>query len=407
MIQQLTQPSTSRSVETSPVDQLDQSFSIQTEPTIGVELELMLVDRATGLPVAMYDDLFAMLPEDVQARTQGEQFACQIEYATRPHRSLRGVRDELQKFVTATTHAAELSNATLLWSGNHPFWQYDPAMNRDCDRSRMIQQRFGDLMPQLLTCGIHFHVAVNRDKAIQVVDGLQKFMPLLVALSANSPLTNHEPSGCHSHRAAVWARKFPVCGLSGPFGDWQGFNNHVRSLRDDGLIETQKDLYYFVRPTRYGTIEVRCCDVPMSINQIIALTALVQLLVVSLQRDELPSVNVSREILAVELDRAIVDGPEALLTDHTGHRSTPMAWMNRLICELDSTAQRLGIDAALALAPSMLAENGSARQLRDFAETRTAVAEPTERVSRRSNRMLVATVATAIPAAVLLGYRFW
>ncbi|MCA9012299.1 MAG: YbdK family carboxylate-amine ligase [Planctomycetaceae bacterium] len=407
MNEQLTMPAIGCGVDEVSVDQLDQSFPLNTDPTIGVELELIIVDDTTEQPVPLYEEIYAALPPEIQAQTQGELYACQIEYASKPQKTLRSLRDELEQFVTATDRVARRFNARLLWSGNHPAWQYDASMVRDCDRSRLIQQRFGDLMPQLLTCGIHFHVAVSRDKAIQVVDGLQRFLPLLVALAANSPLANGDLSGCHCHRAAIWANEFPVCGVSQQFGDWSGFSRHISDLLDAGLIEKQKDLYYFVRPTRYGTVEVRCCDVPMNVDQIIALMALVQLLVVGLQQ-ELPSLTVGREFLTMELGHAITNGVEAQLTDHNDRRSSAIEWVNRLAYELDATARHLGIDAALALAPSILAENGSVRQLREHAALQATFLASAERKSWHGNRILVAAAATAASIGLmglLLVYR--
>lgn len=402
---QRTMPVDLRRFEDIPVDELNKAFRDDTDSTIGVELELMIVDATTGEPLPLFNGIYAALPATIQQQVHGELFACQIEYASRPQRSLYSLQEELELFVSEASQVAERFNARLLWSGNHPTWQYDEGMVRDCDRSRLIRKRFGDLMPKLLTCSVHFHVAVSRDQAIPVVDRMQRFLPLLVALSANSPLRHGEVSGRHSQRVNVWANEFPVCGLSKPFGDWQGFSEHMSDLRDAGLIKTQKDVYYFVRPTRHGTVEIRCCDVPTNVNQIIALAAVVQLLVAVVQQEQ-PCVPIGQNLLTGDLQRAFTKGMNSTLIDQAGRSSSPMEWLTRLASEFDSTARQLGVDGVLALAPSTLAENGSLQQLRDHAAgvpmTRPAVG----RTTRRTNRLLAAAATAACIGltALLLAY---
>lgn len=369
-------------------------FHQHTAPTVGAEIELYIVDSRTGQPRPLFNEIYQQLPPDIQQQTEGEFLACQIEFATTPFHSVDEVHHQLRQFVDAATVAARCFNAELLWSGTHPTWQFERTMIRDCERSWHNCRRFGALIHQLSTCGLHVHVAVRRDRAIAVVDGLQRFLPLLVALAANSAVVNSQDTGRRTQRALTWSSGFPVCGLCGPFGDWDGFQKHCETLVDSGLIESQKDLYYFVRPTRYGTVEVRCCDLPCSLEQSVALTALIQTLVAWLQQTDPPEI-MNHDLLRVELFHAITHGPDALLTDHHGQRRTPLEWMQTLTQECETLCRQIGTLETLKHAPAVLANNGSTRQLEHHCCGRSK----SERAERRRSilRSVITSAAVVLP----------
>ncbi|MFT5323445.1 MAG: carboxylate-amine ligase [Planctomycetaceae bacterium] len=342
------------------LSELQQAFAESCEPTIGVEVELFLVDEQTGQPVAIYDDVYALLPPHIQQQTQPEFLACQIEYATTPHRDIAGIRAELEDFEQAVTAAAAQLGARPEWTAILPDWEFDPAMIRDSERARWNAERFGESASILAACSVHIHVAVPRHQAIQVADGLQQFVPLLVALSANSPQMPGTRRHVSSQRAAMWAHDLPTSGFPRLFGDWDNFTRHVELLRDFGVITSQKDLYYFVRPTRYGTIEVRCCDLPPSLDHVIALASLVQASAVRFQRGcPLP---IPADILHADLANAITHGSQAMLT------SCELSHVPLSDCFASLLSELLPIGAALDNDKGLMAANclleGAGRQRR-------------------------------------------
>lgn len=361
---------------------LESAFSTSTDRKIGVEIELYLVDVITEAPLPLFEKVYQSLPESVREHIAGEHLNCQIEIVSSPHSSLRELRDELQSYIDAVTKVLHRFGAKLMWSGMHPNLAYCDELVVDNARTAHNRRRFGALTSQLQTCGVHFHVGTTRDEVISVVDRMQDYIPLLVALATNSPIMSNSTTGRRSQRAAIWASGFPVCGLSGRFGNWENFNARNAMLVAAGRIEAPKDLYDFVRPTRFSTVEVRCCDLPADLDQVIALAAVVQSLVCYLANRDDHEARPS-DFLRAELFEASMRGPEARLSDLQGQLVSPQQFLGQLVNELEPTAVKLGTDLALRMAPAVLSDNGSTRQLSAFQRAST---RPTLHVISEGNR---------------------
>ena len=386
---------------------LQSAFTSNTERMIGVELEFYLVDKKTGQPKQAFDQIFQALPESVREYVKREHLKCQIEIVSKPCRSLRELRDQFQSVLDQVEKVADRLGVRLQWTASHPDLDYNDDLVFQNARTIHNQRRMGPLCKQLQTCGVHFHVGVAHDEVIEVIDGLQAYIPLLVALASNSPIMNGRDTGRRSQRAAIWSSGFAVCGLSGPHGDWQSFNDRVARLEQAKRIEEPKDLYDFVRPTGYSTVEVRCCDLPCDLDQVIALAGLVQTLVVALA-DGNGSITRDRDFLRAELHEAALRGPEARLTDFKGDLVSPHQFLGQLVYQLQPEARKIGNDLALRLAPAVLAENGSTRQLQAFArqsERKVQLANRREQLAVVRNRAVgLATAAGLLIAAGLFAF---
>lgn len=345
------------------IEQLPGCFAEDVTPTFGVELEFGIIDSVTGVPLGLFDDLARQLPRAVAQQVQPEFLRCQIEYASRTHTDLPRLHDELAEFYHAAERLAAEKNAHLPWVANFPAWSFDASLVTDTPRSHHNLRRLGLNAQHLATNSLHVHVAVPRSQAIRVLDALQTFVPLFVALSANSPLHRGQFSGHRSHRCAIWAHQFPVSGLSSPYGDWAGFQKRMQQLHRGGRIGGVKDLYYFVRPTRYGTLELRCCDLPKTMDQVITLTALFQTLVVALSRRDLCPENVGLDVLRAELHAAYTHGLHARLLTHTGRITDSLGWYQQLVSDLQPVAKELAVETVLAAGTGMFAHNGAEDQL--------------------------------------------
>lgn len=385
---------------------LQSAFAESCEPTLGAELEWGITDPNTGRPQALYERLRAELPDQWLPQFQQEFLRCQIEYASRSHPTIAGLSREVASFYSTATIAARSLNTELSWIANFPNWEFQPAMVTQRPRTQANLARLGANARHLATNSLHLHVAVPKSKAIAVIDGLQGFIPLFVALSANSPIHERHISAYKSHRVSVWASQFAVCGLSNPYGCWQNFERRIRQLVDSGRIASAKDLYYFVRPTRYGTIELRCCDIPANLNQAIALAGLYQTIVVGLCEGTI-SCRRDIDILRAELHEAYTHGIQASLTSHTGRLGSPLQWLEQIVRELKPIAVGLKTDAVLSLATSILQDNGAEQQLRDFhANPRSSVSQIKKLPSlgRYGGLAAASVVASVAAAARLMGY---
>ncbi|MCG8583863.1 MAG: glutamate-cysteine ligase family protein [Pirellulales bacterium] len=340
--------------------ELPSSFADTCEPTFGVEVEITQLDLSTGSPAPVFDQIYDLLPAHVRRQTQPELMQWQVEYATTPHRRVAPLRAELEEFERELISATSRLDARPHWTAVLPDWEFDAAMIRDSERSRWNIQRFGDAIPILSACSMHIHVAVPRHAAIAVADQLQSYVPLLVALSSNSPRLPGITRIACSQRVAMWAHDLPTSGFPRLFNDWGNFNRHVALLHDYNLITSQKDLYYFVCPTRYGTVEIRCCDLPSCMDHVISLASLVQALVVRLQQDH--DMAVPTDVLHADLANAITHGPNAILTSCNGRRASVAECLEDLEEELMPIATTLKSEGELLACERLITENGSLAQ---------------------------------------------
>lgn len=327
------------------LDRLSEKFADQCEPTLGVEIENFIVSKSNGRGVPIFDEVRAQLPSEFGEQIHEEFLRSQIEYVTRPHLRVGTLRNELIGYVTVAKSAAAKFGCELAWKATLPDLRFDSMAITDNDRSAVLLSRFGKLAANLQTCGQHVHVAVGRENAIRVVDAMTTLVPLLVALSANSPRIASRNDVRASQRAAIWAHSFPTSGFPHRFGDWDGFLDHVRNLRRAGVIQGQKDIYHFVRPTRHGTVEMRCFDLPRNVDMVVNLAALTQTLVVAVQ--ECDGFELPFDTLHADLSNATRFGRQAQLTGFDGRRVSVAELLETICQRVEPVATQLGTSVYL------------------------------------------------------------
>jgi carboxylate-amine ligase len=236
------------------------------------------------------------------------------------------------------------------------------------DRYRGLIRSLGFVARQELVFGMHVHVGMgDPEEAVHVANAMRPYIPLLIALSANSPLWRGEPTGLMSSRVPIF-RAFPRVGLPPHFADWADYERRVETLTASGAIDDYTFLWYDVRPhPRLGTIEVRAMDSQTRVEHTVALSAFVISLVKLLVEDFQHGGSAQEEPWEV-LDEnrwlAARHGLEAELVDHaSSHRTGVRELTDRLLKQLTPHAQELGCERELAGITDLLrAGNGAARQ---------------------------------------------
>jgi carboxylate-amine ligase len=234
-----------------------------------------------------------------------------------------------------------------------------------------------------VTFGLHVHVGVgDGDTAVRVCNRIVEHLPVLLALSANSPFWCGRATGLQSHRADVMAAS-PSSGPPPRLGGWDDYAALVERLISAGLIATAKDLWWDVRPnSEHGTVEVRVCDMPPDLSAVLGLTALVQCLVVALSRDDgngngdgdgaRPCLDeCGRMIVRQNQWRAARFGLGAeLIEARSGRSATAREVAKDLAVRLGGLAKALGCVAELGLVRVMAdGPSGAERQLAVFERT--------------------------------------
>ncbi len=136
---------------------------------------------------------------------------------------------------------------------------------------------------RLITFGLHVHVGVDSgDKAVMICDRIMQHLPTLLALSASSPFWDRRDTGLQSHRSKIM-EGLPTAGLPTLMRNWSEYVWLVHHMVDTGFINTIREIWWDVRPHHnFGTVEVRVCDMPGNLQDVLGITALVQCLVKAL-----------------------------------------------------------------------------------------------------------------------------
>ncbi len=230
--------------------------------TVGVEEELLLVDPETGEPRAMSAAVLARAERDgaepdVFEKELHEQM---LEFATHPQSSMESLHAEIARCRKEAAGHAEEIGCTVAALATSPL-PVSPAigMNR---RYRWMEEQYGIATREQLVLGCHVHVSVESDEeGVGVVDRLRPWLPVLAALSANSPYWQGKDSGYSSYRSRVWQR-WPSAGPTEIFGSAERYHRRVADMVATGTILDEGMIYFDARLSqRYPTVEIRVSDV--------------------------------------------------------------------------------------------------------------------------------------------------
>ncbi len=256
-----------------------------THPTIGVEEEFLLADPTTGEPVAVNKAVAGHAAKH-GVKLQLEMTSCQIETTTDPTSSSGELRSELIRLRRVAAEGAEVSGARLLAVALPPTMHHELPIT-DTPRYREITDKFGMLAHEGGNCGCHVHVAVpSREAAIRVSNWLRPWLPLLLALTANSAVYRDTDTGYASWRWELWAR-WPSAGPPPHFDSVDEYDAVVRMLREAGALLDNGMVYWDVRlSARFPTIEVRVADIPATVAETVLLATLIRAAVMTGFDDE-------------------------------------------------------------------------------------------------------------------------
>ena len=287
-----------------------------SHPTFGVEEEFLLIDTATGEPVAVNEAVAAHAAEQ-GVKLQLELSSCQIETTSQVVSGHGELREELTELRRIAAEAAEASGARLLAAGLPPTRPHEFPIT-DTPRYREIGEKFGRIAEEGI-CGAHVHVAVpSRELAVRVTNRLRPWLPLFLALTANSAVYSDADTGYASWRSIVWAR-WPSAGPPPHFDSVDEYDAMVRMLRSAGAVLDDGQVYWDVRPSaKFPTVEVRVADVPATVGESVLLAALIRGSVMTALDDERrgePSPPLSPYALKAAYWRSARDGLDGQAID--------------------------------------------------------------------------------------------
>jgi glutamate---cysteine ligase / carboxylate-amine ligase len=340
--------------------------------TIGIEEELMLLDAEDLSLAQAIEGVLERVPADREGQVKPELMQSVLEIATKPCQSVAEAGEELRQLRRMMSDIVDDLGLQYAASGTHPFalWEEQKIVERP--RYEELIDELGFIARQELIFGTHVHVAIEGpDRAIYVADGIRLFLPLLLALSANSPFWRGDRTGMMSTRTPVF-RAFPRAGVPPHYGTWEIYSNRVEQMMRGGAIEDYTYLWWDVRPhPNLGTVETRIFDQQTTLEHTIALAALTISLAhrfSSLYDAEEPLVGFPTELIDDNKVRAALRGMDGTLIDFRRGEQLPAERMaTALVEELGADASELGCAPELELMDDLLgARSGAHRQLRHW-----------------------------------------
>ncbi len=353
-------------------------FTPNDRPTVGVEMELNVVDATSGALVSaapeLLDELGAGHAGGEHPKAKHELFQSTVEIITGVCETPDEAGNDLRTSIAELRAVCDQRDLTLISAGTHPF-----AMAREQDVSP--DQRYHDLIEsmqwparRLLICGLHVHVGVSSGpRAIAIINELRRHLPLFLALSASSPYFEGEDSGLASARSKVF-ESLPTAGLPPDLADWGDFEMFMSTLLESNCISSIREVWWDIRPhPDFGTIEFRMCDATPTVRESVALAGLAQTLVSWCdQRIDDGTLPIAPREWTVRENRWLAArfGVDAhLIVEHpeSGHpeRCSVHDLLIALVDELWPTAEQLGTTAQLQdLVMLLEVGSGAVRQRR-------------------------------------------
>ena len=339
--------------------------------TIGIEEELMILDGETLDLVNGIETMLDAVPgsEGGEPQVKPELMESVVEVATTPCASTREAGAEVRALRRQIQGAAEQRGLAIGSAGTHPFalWEEQRISARSRYRELIDQLRF--VARQELIFGVHVHVGLDDpDKAIHVANGMRVHIPLLLALSANSPFWRGDNTGLLSTRTPIF-RQFPRVGIPPEYRDWADYAKRIGFMVDSKTIEDYTYLWYDVRPhPKLGTVEIRVMDAQTRVEHTLGLAALVQAMVRELAEHFSAGKRLSRypyEMLDENKFLAARHGLDGELVDLPKDRRVPTRELARRVLDrMREHAQDLGSGDDLDCVEDILDRgNGGSRQV--------------------------------------------
>lgn len=327
-------------------------FKSSDSLSLGVELELQLVSLSDfDLTEASPDMLELLRRKPFPGQVTPEVTESMIEIATDVHTDHARLLAQLQSMRDALVQAAQRLNIGICGGGTHPFQMWSERRIFQKARFEEVSLLYGYLTRQFTIFGQHVHVGCSSaDQAMFLLHALSRFVPHFIALSASSPFVQGKDTFYQSARLnSVFA--FPLSGRAPFVRSWEEFEHqYFAKMEYTGVVKSMKDFYWDIRPKpEYGTIELRVCDTPLSVERAAALACYLQALCKYLleQREPPPAED---DYLVYNYNRfqACRFGLEGTLVHPKSYAQTPLAQDILGVLQLvEPQAQALGCTAAL------------------------------------------------------------
>lgn len=365
--------------------------------TIGIEEEYQTVDPETrDLRSHIHAEIIEKGRLILQEKVKAEMHASVIEVGTAVCNNIKEAKEEVKKLRRDMIALARENGLRLCSAATHPFADWRMQEITPDERYKNIVEDMQLVARANLIFGLHVHIGVeDRETAIHLMNHARYFLPHILALSTNSPFWLGMNTGLKSYRCKVFD-KFPRTNIPDYFPSWGEYESFIKLLVKTNCIDNAKKIWWDIRPHAFfSTLEFRVCDIPLRVDETIALAALIQATIAKLYK--LYSANqgfrLYRRALIMENKwRAARYGLDGKLIDFGKQKEVPardlvheyLDFVDDVVDELDSREELNYIHEVLEMGSGAdrqikaFQQTGDLKKLVDYmiAETEVGLAEP-------------------------------
>lgn len=342
--------------------------------TLGIEEEYQIIDPETRA-LTSYITQFLNEGVMVERELKAELMQSQVELGTSICHSAAELHEELARQRGTICYLAEQRGLKIVSAGTHPFSHWIDQEVTPRERYFGLISEMQMLAQRLLIFGMHVHIGIqDRDFAIDAMNVMRYMVPHIAALATSSPFWNGRDTGLKSYRSVLFS-DLPRTGLPDYFSDWASFERFVNILVRTGCIPDGSKIWWDVRPHwQFPTIEFRMCDGCTTIDEAIAIAALLQAIVAwlwDLRQKNMTFRMYRRDLIDENRWRAIRYGIDGKLIDWGKEEELPARWLVRELLRLvDPYVEKLGSRQYIEPIYTILEHGTSAdRQLKVFKES--------------------------------------
>jgi len=253
-------------------------FKSSSMASLGVELEFQLIDPETFHLISRAKDFIRNIKESSFANhIKPEITQSMIEINSSIHKSANDLSEEFKEIKNFLLQQAQVLDVLIAGGGTHPFQKWTKLKVFPTKRYKNLSRQFRYLLKRSTVFGQHVHIGCkNPEDAIYLMHALTRYIPHFIAISASSPFYQGIDTGFNTSRTTVF-NAYPMSGVMPYLTTWAEFSGYYYKMRHLGIIQSMKDFYWDIRPKpEYGTVEIRVCDTPLTIQKAIRVAAYIQ-----------------------------------------------------------------------------------------------------------------------------------
>ncbi|MEZ4773773.1 MAG: carboxylate-amine ligase [Bacteroidia bacterium] len=260
--------------------------------TLGIEEEYQVIDPETRELTSHEQRIVETANKFLDEQVKAEMHQAVVEVGTRICTDINDAREQIIYLRKSISEVATSLGFRIGAAGTHPFSAWQKQLLTVHPRYDQIVNELQDAARSNLIFGLHVHVGIeDRNMAIHLANSMRYFLPHLFALSTNSPFWEGRNTGFKSFRTKVFD-KFPRTGIPDHFDSVAEYDNYINLLIKTGCIDNAKKIWWDIRAHPFfPTIEIRICDIPLTVNETICIAALVQALVAKLHKLRVANLN--------------------------------------------------------------------------------------------------------------------